>query len=83
MSEHTKEFHSCEEVMDYVCAQFGDEDDSARCRELQRHLAKCPDCSTFCDSIEKMIGLYRATSPCFSEDARRVLLATLGISEHE
>ncbi|MFZ1731071.1 MAG: zf-HC2 domain-containing protein [Bacteroidota bacterium] len=83
MSEQIQEFHSCEEVMDYICAQFGDDEDSARCRELQQHLANCPDCSTYCDSIEKMIGLYRATSPCFSEEARRILLESLGISEKE
>lgn len=83
MSEQIQQFHSCQEVMDYICAQFGDDENSARCRELQQHLSKCPDCSSYCDSIEKMIGLYRATSPCFSEEARRMLLETLGISERD
>jgi hypothetical protein len=81
MNEQIKEFQSCQEVMDYICAQFGEDENSARCRELKEHLDKCPDCSTYCDSIEKMIGLYRATSPCFSEEARRILLESLGIPE--
>ncbi|MBR9978144.1 MAG: hypothetical protein KFH87_08655 [Bacteroidetes bacterium] len=81
MSDKTKYFHSCQEVMDYICDQFGEDEDSERCRELQRHLEKCPDCSNYCDSLEKMIGLYRASSPRFSPDARRILLETLGIEE--
>ncbi|MFA6234390.1 MAG: hypothetical protein WC824_09460 [Bacteroidota bacterium] len=83
MSEQRMEFHSCQEVMDFICAQFGDDDNSERCHELQQHLANCPDCSLYCDSIEKMIGLYRATSPCFSEEARRMLLESIGISEND
>lgn len=83
MSEQIMEFHSCQEVMDFICAQFGDDENSARCLELQQHLAHCPDCSLYCDSIEKMIGLYRETSPCFSEEARRMLLKSIGISEHD
>lgn len=83
MNDQIKEFQSCQEVMDYICAQFGDDDASARCQELKEHLDKCPDCSTYCDSIEKMIGLYRVTSPCFSEEARKVLLESLGIREQD
>lgn len=81
MSEEIQQFHSCEDVMNYICAQFGEDEDSARCLALKEHLAHCPDCSNYCDSIEKMIGLYRSTSPRFSPHARRVLLESLGIEE--
>lgn len=81
MSEDIHQFHSCEDVMSYICTQFGEDEDSARCNALKEHLSHCPDCSSYCDSIEKMIGLYRSTSPQFSEHARRVLLASLGIDE--
>lgn len=82
MSEHTeKYFKSCREVLDYICGHFGENEDSERCRELERHLESCPDCSSYCDSIDKMIGLYRASSPCFSEGARHMLLESLGIED--
>jgi hypothetical protein len=80
--DRNQHFHSCQEVLDYICEHFGDDENSDRCRELEKHLSKCPDCSTYCDSIDKMIGLYRSTAPCFSEDARRLLLEALGIKEH-
>ncbi len=84
MSERNEQhFESCQQVVDYICEHFGDDSDSDRCRALARHLEHCPDCSSYCDSIDKMIGLYRATSPCFSDQARHMLLDSLGIEEKD
>lgn len=69
----------CDQVLDFICEQFGEDDDSERCRSVKAHLAQCPDCSSYCNSIDKMIGLYRAASPEFPPHARGVLLHTLGI----
>jgi hypothetical protein len=80
MADIDPAFHDCQEVVDYICTHFGEEKDSPRCAQLQEHLAQCPDCSTYCDSIEKMIGLYRATSPGFTDRAKTMLLHSLGIS---
>ena len=70
---------ACDQVLDFICEQFGEDDDSARCLAVKAHLALCPDCTTYCNSIDKMIGLYRAASPEFPEHARGVLLHALGI----
>ena len=81
MADIDPTFHNCQEVVDYICTHFGEEKDSPRCAELHSHLAKCPDCSTYCNSLEKMIGLYRATSPSFSEKARTMLRHALWIND--
>ena len=73
---------ACGQVLDFICEQFGEDDDSERCRAVKKHLENCPDCSSYCDSMEKMIGLYRAAAPTFPEHAKIELLHTLGISEH-
>ena len=70
---------SCSEVLQYICEQFGDEDDSERCLEIKRHLEHCPDCTHYCNSLETMVGLYRAASPEFSTEAKKVLLHSLGL----
>jgi hypothetical protein len=70
---------SCQDVLDFICAQFGEDDDSERCRAVRTHLSRCPDCSSYCDSLEKMIGLYRAAAPSFPDTARTHLLEQLGI----
>jgi hypothetical protein len=77
----TTHFENCQEVISYICGHFGEDENSERCREMKKHLESCPDCSTYCDSMDKMIGLYRAASPCFPEHARNSLLASLGIDE--
>ena len=81
MSEHTPGKISCSDVLNFICEQFGEDDDSERCRQVKRHLAECPDCGKYCASMESMIGLYRASSPEFPEHAKRLLLTALGIEE--
>jgi hypothetical protein len=70
---------TCKDVLHYICEQFGDDDGSDRCLEVKRHLENCPDCTHYCDSLETMIGLYRAASPEFSSEAKSVLLNSLGL----
>ena len=70
---------ACDQVLDFICEQFGEDDDSERCRAVKAHLAQCPDCSSYCNSVDKMIGLYRAASPTFPAEAKTLLLGTLGI----
>jgi anti-sigma factor RsiW len=69
----------CAEVIDFICTNFGEEEDSERCRAVRAHLKECPDCTTYCNSFEKMIALYRSTAPSFSEEARAELLTLLGV----
>ena len=76
-------YDSCARVLEYICTQFGDDQDSERCRMVKRHLDGCPDCARYCTSVEKMIGLYRAASPHFPPDAREQLLTVLGIQTPE
>jgi hypothetical protein len=78
---HDDSFHSCDAVLDYICSQFGDDPDSERCQAVKRHLDRCPDCASYCTSMERMIGLYRAASPFFPAEARSHLLNTLGIRD--
>jgi hypothetical protein len=73
-------FDSCVKVLDYICTQFGDDQDSERCKVVRRHLDGCPDCARYCGSIEAMIGMYRAASPQLSREAREHILSVLGIN---
>jgi hypothetical protein len=79
MSTKATENISCEDVLTFICEQFGEEDDSDRCRAVKEHLDHCPDCGKYCTSMESMIGLYRAASPEFPDHAKRILLNALGI----
>jgi hypothetical protein len=77
----TIHFSDCQEVLDYICGHFGEDENSDRCIEMKKHLQSCPDCGKYCDSLEKMIGLYRAASPDFPERARDTLLEAIGVTD--
>lgn len=70
----------CADVVTYICESFGEDDNSERCRTIKEHITKCPDCSSYCDSMEKMIALYRASSPDFPASVREHLYKTLGMN---
>lgn len=70
---------TCADVVEYICESFGEDDSSDRCRAIKEHLQRCPDCGRYCDSMEKMIGLYRASSPEFPPSVREHIFRSLGI----
>ena len=78
-----KRIISCKDVLDYICTHFDEDDASERCRQVHEHLTNCPDCGSFYQSMDKMVGLYRVSSPCFSEEAKKVLLQSLGIGDKD
>lgn len=71
---------NCVDVVNFICEQFGEDDSSERCRLIKEHIAKCPDCGSYCDSMDKMIALYRASSPDFPQSVREHLFKTLGMN---
>lgn len=74
-------YEACANVLEYLCTQFGDDTNTERCQAVKRHLDGCPDCARYCQSMEKMIALYRASAPHFSEKARSSILSLLGIPD--
>ncbi len=71
---------SCADVVNFICEQFGEDDNSERCRMIKAHIERCHNCGAYCDSMEKMIALYRASSPEFPESVREHLFKTLGMN---
>ena len=52
----------CPDVLQHICEELDTRLTSAQCREIKRHLAKCPNCTAYLDSLKKTISLY-ATYP--------------------
>ncbi len=70
---------TCADVVNFICEQFGEDDASERCRLIREHIQSCPDCSEYCNSMDKMIALYRAASPDFPPEVREHLFKSLGM----
>ena len=53
-----KKIARCSDVLDHICEELDTKLSTAQCRELKRHLAKCPNCTAYLDSLKKTIRLY-------------------------
>jgi len=49
----------CKQMASYLCENLTDGLASARCRALKKHLAHCPNCTAYLDSLRKTVYLYK------------------------
>jgi anti-sigma factor (TIGR02949 family) len=68
----------CPDVLKHICEELDTKLTTAQCRELKQHLAKCPNCTAYLDSLKKTIKLY-STAPAKHppQKLRKQLFATL------
>jgi anti-sigma factor RsiW len=71
----------CKDVYLYICDNLDAELNSARCREVRKHLDACPDCTAYLDSVKKTVFLYRtAPSPKVPAAAHERLFRTIDLT---
>jgi predicted anti-sigma-YlaC factor YlaD len=72
----------CPDVVKHICVELDARLKSAQCREIKKHLAKCPNCTAYLDSMKKTIRLYAAyPDPHLPAKARKQLFAVLKLQE--
>lgn len=49
----------CAEMLEALSDYLDGTAAAALCTEIERHLAKCPECTVFVDTLRKTIELYR------------------------
>ena len=49
----------CLKSIEQICAELGESIDAPLCKEIREHLAECPQCCAYVDSIKKTVHLYR------------------------
>ena len=68
----------CEKVYLHICDHLDEDINSARCRQIKQHLAECPNCSAYLNSLKQTITLYRALpSPQIPSGVHRELFKTI------
>lgn len=53
------EHNICQEFLNQVSDYLDDFIDPKTCDELERHLADCPSCRVFVDTLKKTVYLYQ------------------------
>jgi len=75
---------NCLIVYRHICDNLDQKLDSPRCRQIKKHLAICPDCAAYLDSLKKMIRLYRAVpSPHLTEAAHSRLVRAVRVLDRQ
>jgi anti-sigma factor RsiW len=68
----------CTDVYRHICDNLDQKIDSPRCRQIKKHLATCPDCLAYLDSLKTTVALYRAVpAPPVPRTAHSNLLRAL------
>ncbi|MEX1138259.1 MAG: zf-HC2 domain-containing protein [Bacteroidota bacterium] len=68
----------CKQVALHICDNLDEKLHSARCREIRKHLAKCPNCTAYLNSMKKTVSLYkRVKDPRLTGKVRLRLHAVL------
>lgn len=49
----------CPDKIELICRDLGEDIDSPLCQELRKHLADCPGCRAYVDTLKKTVYLYR------------------------
>ena len=53
----------CRPFIERVCDALGEDLGSPLCKELQEHLAQCPDCALQLNTVRRTVEIYQ-TFPC-------------------
>ena len=61
--EAGKHKESCKEVFAVLSEYLDAELDDATCEELEKHLAGCPPCIEFLNSLRRSVGLCKGCTP--------------------
>jgi|WetSurMetagenome_2_1015567.scaffolds.fasta_scaffold774266_2 anti-sigma factor RsiW len=68
----------CDKVYLYICDNLDEDINSERCRQIKQHLAECPNCSSYLNSLKKTIALYRTLpAPPVPVETHRELFRTI------
>jgi len=77
--------HDCKHLLSSISDYVDGELDETLCRELEQHLADCPDCRIVVDTTRKTVYLYHesaAESAHVPEDVRQRLFKCLNLEDY-
>lgn len=78
MKRRLIKIQSCTDVAKHICENLDDQIHSEYCREIRRHLAECPNCTAYLDSLKKTVRLYKTEPfPRIPTGVRKHLFAVL------
>ena len=50
---------TCTDVYRHICDNLDRKLDAPACREIRRHIGRCPNCVAYLDGLKKTVALYQ------------------------
>lgn len=60
MDSHRHHYSKCQEMLHQLNEYIDGEIEEELCREIEHHLANCPDCQLIVNTLSRTITLYRS-----------------------
>jgi predicted anti-sigma-YlaC factor YlaD len=71
----------CRQAYRFICDHLDEKSSSPRCRAIRKHIACCPSCRQYLDSVKKTVRLYRtAPNPKLPNALHRDLMKALDVA---
>ena len=66
-----------------ICEYLGCDLNSEPCKQIQDHMAECPNCEVYVDKVRKTVNLYKTMDNCddIPEDVCNKLFISLNIDD--
>jgi predicted anti-sigma-YlaC factor YlaD len=74
---------TCIEVINHICENLGEDNDSPNCIALKEHLNNCPNCQSYLKSVKLTIELYKNYNVNISDEMHNKLTEILGLNNCE
>jgi len=72
----------CLDVAKHICGDLDEHINSPECRAIRKHLATCPNCTAYLDSLKKTVLIYEhLPNPRLTKRARKTLFAKLKLRD--
>ncbi|MBU0711261.1 hypothetical protein KJ762_11535 [bacterium] len=71
------------ELYQQICEYLGCDLNSEPCKQIQDHLAECPNCEVYVDKVKQTVNLYKTIDNCddIPEDVCTKLFISLNIDD--
>ena len=68
---------TCDQVVNYVCDDIEVSRNSPLCRQIREHLAHCPDCAKYVQSLQDTVKLYQSYEVTIPSDLHERVMHSL------
>jgi len=71
----------CKQIINNICENLGEDDNSPNCIAMKKHLENCPNCQSYLKNVTVTIDLYKNYNAEITDEIHNKLLNFLELSD--